>query len=761
MENKKNNDLMEEKLKQIGLNLKKIPSILKDYEPLEFRPVKTYDEIQYKQYRFVPIKEIQILLSPTNRLDELDDKYKNARPIIDYLDDKNEENIIRYTTFLDMLKHLNLKEMEEIEEEQKALYIKTPFKVKYERNYLWQIYYSENTDKYFMLVPTKDADYSTFFYLLKKQLTTKKGGKIFVPIRNVDYTNNFLRKSEFQDVQNYLWLFTKDWALIYEVFDKDDNMTIQVVGETVVYDNIKSPYKIKISSKEEAQKFLKLLKALFILQTELPHYFNFITNIKRTQGLEFYFENEKIEYEILPEFINNEFDKLLQKIEMVENSIEKYKKMLKEYKEESENLEAEYFSKERQISTFLECKKSFFGKVKYYFKYSKKNKIQQVKIDKKEMFEEDIDENILIENKEKKKKNYTLEELIEKYKGYEIQENEMKNMLMDINALKLKNKNMKKKIENASMYIQEIDSHKKSIFDFWKYSNKDEVKTLEEGETEEYGITKKITKVFDYEEDLEKFGEELDKIQRNDLSKEDTDSVFITTTSELEILNKIKNNNVLPKDVEKSLKEIKQQAKDEKLLTKNDEFDIFGGMVDDSTKIKRIANKKHRELPKDKFKILDINKNSKQVGYKLTLTRVVNNIKDALKKVSLPDDLPVYKAVAGDKIEKNDINLFNIDLKNEIKNIVKTEETKINLYKINLTKGTNAIGCTNIIYYDNQNKTLPVGMNLDTRILVDISKLQLELKSKQSFKINVFENQQDDFSNANIKYVNVYEYDIK
>ena len=29
-------------------------------------------------------------------------------------------------------------------------------------------------------------------------------------------------------------------------------------------------------------------------------------------------------------------------------------------------------AKEKQISTFLECKKTFFGKFKYYFKYSKK-----------------------------------------------------------------------------------------------------------------------------------------------------------------------------------------------------------------------------------------------------------------------------------------------------------------------------------------------------------------------------------------------------
>ena len=93
-------------------------------------------------------------------------------------------------------------------------------------------------------------------------------------------------------------------------------------------------------------------------------------------------------------------------------------------------------------------------------------------------------------------------------------EDSMKNLLMDINALKLKTKNMAKKIENATKYIEEIDSHKKSIFEFWKYSNKDEMSVLPEGEQEEINIIKKIEKTFSYEDDMEEFGEKIDKMQR-------------------------------------------------------------------------------------------------------------------------------------------------------------------------------------------------------------------------------------------------------
>ena len=77
---------------------------------------------------------------------------------------------------------LDISEIEKIDKEQANLNKNIPFKVKFHGNYLWQIYYAENTDKYFMIVPTEDTDYSTFFYLLKKQIENKKTGKIFVPV---------------------------------------------------------------------------------------------------------------------------------------------------------------------------------------------------------------------------------------------------------------------------------------------------------------------------------------------------------------------------------------------------------------------------------------------------------------------------------------------------------------------------------------------------------------------------------------------------
>ena len=759
-----NSETIKGKLEYLGLDLDKIPKSIKQYKPLEFRIPKFYDEKQYRQYRYVPIKDIQILLSPTNRMDEIEEKYKKASPLADYLDSESEENIIKHTTFLNMLNNFNIEDVEKVEEEQVNLNKKIPFKVKYENNYLWQIYYSENTDQYFMIVPTEDSDYSTFFYLLKKQLEKRKTGKIFVPIRNSEYTSEFLKKSEFEDIENYLWLFTKDWPLIYEVYDKNDKLSIQIVGETEVYQKIKSPYRIKLESKEQANEFYKLLKAMFILQTEIPHYFDFKTNIGKGGEIEFYIEDRKIEYGNIVEWINSEYSLGLDKETEAEELINKNSKRLQNLKVEIAAQEIEYLAKEKQISTFLECKKTFFGKFKYYFKYSKKknkNKMKNEEVEEVTDVEDKEDMEELPKRRRAKKENYNIEELVALYKEIDKKETELKNIMMDINSLKLKNKNMQKKIENATAYIAEIDSHKKSIFEFWKYSNKDEMSSLPEGEEEEVNIIKKITKTFDYEEDLEKLGKTMDKMQRKNLTKDETDGVYITTTSLLPLLNKIKINEFQPKDIENALKEIKKEAIEEKILSEKEEFDIFGGLLQDSTKVSKIKNKKHRELPKDKFNILEVSKNTKQIGFKLSLENVITNIKAALTKVVVPEDVPVYKAIIDDKIDDRQINVFDINPENEINQAIKNEDNKINFYKINLKEGTNAVSFTNCIFYDNQNKTLPVGQDLSTKMLVDISKLNLKLKNKSKFKVVEFEDEHDDFSKIEIKTINVFEFDTE
>lgn len=758
------NESIEEKLEYLGLNLAKIPASLKKVEPLAFRIPKYYDEKRYRQYRYLPIKDIQILLSPTNRLDEIEEKYKKASPLADYLDSKSEENLLKYTTFLKMLKKVKIEEIEKVEEEQANLNKKIPFRVKFEGNYLWQIYYSQAADKYFMLVPTEEADFSTFFFLLKKQLERKRTTKIFVPIRNVNYSQELLKTSQFEDIENYLWLFTKDWPLVYEVYGKNDELSIQIVGETEVYEKITSPYKIKLSTKEEANQFYKLIKAMFILQTELPHYFTFQTKIGKLGEIEFYMENEKIEYNTIPEWLDNQYNIGMESMEEITKLIEINQKRLENLKTQIAGQEIEYLAKEKQISTFLECKKTFFGKFKYYFKYSKKKNKgemkEKIQVEKEEQEEiiplKERKQEVRKKKKATQKQMCTIEELIDLYKEYEKLENIIKNIILDINSLKLKKKNMDKKIENASLFIEEIDKHKRSIFEFWKYSNKDEMASLPEGE-EEVHMVKRITKVFDYEEDIENFGKMMDKMQRKVLNKQETDSVYIATTDLIEIANKVKNNEVSPKEITASLNKLKKEAIHEKALSEKDQFDIFGSIGQAGSKISKINNKRHREVEKDKFSILDINKETKQIGYKLALEKIIETIKGAMNKVTILENVPVYKARQEELLDEREFNVFNINPEMEMKQCISQGDGKINFYKINLKRGTNAISFTNSIFYDNQNKTLPIGQDLSTKMLIDITKLDMRLKRKTSFKIVDLE-KGDDFSPIKIKNIRVFEY---
>lgn len=760
MEKKKIAQKISEKLEYICLDLEQIPETLKYVENINFKPNTGIEENKYRQYRFVSPKELDILLSPCNRLEDTKTKYSKAKPLVSYLDPKTDEEKKFHEKFLKMLEEVDIDEIKKIEEQQQIINKKIPFKVRYPKNYLWQIYYSENDDKYFMIVTTEDQDYSTFFYVLKKQLEKKKAGKIFVPISNIDYSKEILNKTEIESLENYLWTFTNDWPSIYEVYDKTGKISLQIVGQTQVLGSIKSEYKVKLANKIDASKFFKLVKALYILQTEIPEYYKFEVQIDKQGEIEFQYKDEILKYDELSDFVNEQYKRLIkEEEENIKNNIE-YKQKLSLLKIETEKLEAEYIEKEKQISTFLECKKTFFGKVKYFFKYSGKKKKRDEKREIEVPKDDILEKTNCIDEEEKIKKQYTLDDLLEKGKMAASKEKEFNNTKMDINAMKLKKVNLTKKIENASAFIEEIDSHKKSIFEFWKYSNKDEVKSLAEGEEEIVNV-RPHAKTFNFEEDFEDFGSTIDQMQRKKLNKEELDAIYIASTDQIEPLNKIKTNSLEPKELDKYLKTLKAEQKE--LNGKlDDEVDIFGGLEEDTRKIKKLANRSHRENPKNKFLILGLAKQYKVVDYKVNLSQSIWRINEALSKMTTSQDIIAYMWTEDDEtIDANKINVFNLNAEDEVKNAMeKSENNKINLYKIKLEKGSNAIAFSNCVYYDNQNKTLPIGMDNDTRIIAKLSDTDIKLESKKVIRIGKLD---DDEIGAKliIKNINVLEYSVK
>ncbi len=70
---------IKEKLNYIGLDLDNIPEFITNFKQIEYRPKKIHeDENTYKVYKYVPISKIEILLTPNNRLNTIQEKLEKA-----------------------------------------------------------------------------------------------------------------------------------------------------------------------------------------------------------------------------------------------------------------------------------------------------------------------------------------------------------------------------------------------------------------------------------------------------------------------------------------------------------------------------------------------------------------------------------------------------------------------------------------------------------------------------------------------------------
>ena len=253
----------------------------------------------------------------------------------------------------------------------------------------------------------------------------------------------------------------------------------------------------------------------------------------------------------------------------------------------------------------------------------------------------------------------------------------------------------------------------------------------------------------------------MDQIQRKKFNKEELDAIYIASTEQIEPLNKVKTNSLEPKELDKYLKTLKAEQKELKGKL-DEELDIFGGLEEDTRKIKKLANKTHRENPKNKFLILGLTKQYKVVDYKVNLSQSIWRINEALSKMTTSQEIIAYMWTEDwVTIDANKINIFNLDAEDEIKKAIeKSEDNKINLYKIKLDKGSNVIAFSNCIYYDNQNKTLPVGMDNDTRIIAKLSDMNIELDSKKVIKVGKLDDEEMG-TKLIVKNINILEYTVK
>lgn len=495
-------------LEYLNLDLKKVPDSINNNDDIDIKASEIRNEKNYKVYKYIPVKDINIVMTNTRRLDEPAKKIESMKDLSYYLNKKNEEE---YKELLNIFENASIEDIGALEKFQKSIKTKIPSKIKYAKDYLWQIYYIERTKKYYMIVPLQETELQGFLYVLKKKIENSKE-KIYVPICNLEYSNTIIEAAKIGTLENNLYFFTNKWPMIYEVYDNKNNVSINIVGNLEIYENISSDYKMKFSEKEEISLFYELLKTLFYLQTELSNYFKFEIVLDETGKIKFYCDDMELTNANLPEFYLSEIKRNLKNIEEVTKIQKALTKKLNGLKVQEKQLNLELLNKQKQISTFLECKKTFFGRVKYFFKYGKK-KTQDVQAPV-------FDENVEQENAGTIKPLYTndIEDLIYICKDLRTKTTVAATTRLDIQNASIKIDVLKKKIENATLYIEEIEAHKKSIFEFWKFTNKDEKSQLAEGITKTE-TEQKIEKIFNVKEDFTEFGKQIDLKQRRELTR--------------------------------------------------------------------------------------------------------------------------------------------------------------------------------------------------------------------------------------------------
>lgn len=498
-------------LEYLNLDLKKVPDSINNNDDIDIKASEIRNEKNYKVYKYVPIKDINIVITNARRLDEPSKKIESMKDLSYYLNKKNEEE---YKELLNIFQNASIEDIEALEKFQKSIKTKIPSKIKYAKDYLWQIYYIERTKKYYMIVPLQETELQGFLYVLKKKIENSKE-KIYVPICNLEYSNTFIETAKIGTLENNLYFFTSKWPMIYEVYDNKNNISINIVGNLEIYENISSDYKMKFSEKEEINLFYELLKTLFYLQTELSNYFKFEIVLDETGKIKFYCDDMELTNSNLPDFYLSEIKRNLKNIEEVTKIQKALTKKLNGLKVQEKQLNLELLNKQKQISTFLECKKTFFGRVKYFFKYGKK-KTQAIQTPA-------FDENVEQENTGTIKPLYTndIEDLIYICKDLRTKTTVAATTRLDIQNASIKIDVLKKKIENATLYIEEIEAHKKSIFEFWKFTNKDEKSQLAEGITKTE-TEQRIEKIFNIKEDFTEFGKQIDLKQRRELTRRRT-----------------------------------------------------------------------------------------------------------------------------------------------------------------------------------------------------------------------------------------------
>lgn len=426
------------------------------------------------------------------------------------------------------------------------------------------------------------------------------------------------------ELENNLWYFTKNWPITYDVYDQNGEYALAIVGRANIYDRLDSDYRYYITKKEEAIKTYKLIKALFHLDASTDKCFSFQAFVRKDFSLGFSLGESETFYEDIAQVIYKKYEEIYKEIQVLNDENKSKTIKLNSLRKQLFEKEKLYKEKQNEVVIYLDCKKSFTKKIKYFFRNTGrirkrkkdeeerrikqknllKEEIEARKKDKEKKYE--IDYSVIEQLKQiDKKDNYTIDDFIYLYSLYKKIHKMVLDLKQDIKANKLMLININNKLANVEIYLDEIEENKRNIFDFWKFTNKDNKLSLEEAEEHEVEEDSKVKKkneevlrtreeVFNYDMDIEMLGEEADDIQRRKLSKEELNAIFLATTDFLIYFNMIRKSEI----DEYAIVSYINQLKDKFTKVNNyigETFDIFGNT---STSIRNKISSEQKNLEK-------------------------------------------------------------------------------------------------------------------------------------------------------------------
>lgn len=732
----------DKKLEHIGLNLEKIPNFLKTSKITECNLIKEYKDTTYKVYKYLDVNDIQIFITEENVLANIQKKCKSAKPIEDYLKDESLK-----PKFMQIVENVDLEKINELENEQNKFDISYPYSICYKNAIKWRVYYSKDSRKYFMLISCNEKDTEAMFLLLKKQIQAEKEKvaiKIYVPIANEGFSENFLKNSQVSEIENNLWYITKKWPMTYEVLDIYGNRSMHIIGKTYVYQNVQSNYKILIKNQKEAIEKYELLKEIFLITSNVKDEYNFSVKIDEKGLFRIFLKEQEITLDNMNIFLNNQAEEKIDKIKICLEKLDEIEIKLKDKKEELENKTEDYNSKQKQIVMFLQCKKTFLGRFKYFFKSSKKHKkVNRIsKIQKVELIEVTNDDNKIYE----KKDFYYIEDLLaicnilnKKTKSLNSKEQELKNSEDKIEILN-------QKIKNADIFISEIESHKKSIFEFWKFTNKDIPNELTEAEKQKENNIENLNREFNYLRDIEKLEKQMDKIQVEKLSKNEMDIIF-GVKDYINVLDILCKKDIEKEDEDFLINFLEEEKKQYEKEGKNQNIIYY----DAKQNINIHTRSTNKNIMKDKYKILNFSSDITIEEFKENLLKCKKILEKAYNKIKIPYNIPLYIVLKNNKIYewcKTSLNLED--------EITSEKSRNIDIIKYNVPKESSALFYTNHIIYvnDDNNKFRETE---EKSVLINLNEFELSLKGKQKEQIGI---QNENYENV-VKTIKIYEYDLK